>query len=744
MNQHIPTMPQTGGHIPTMPQGGHIPTMPQGGHIPTMPQGGHIPTMPQGGAAAAAVSGRRGLLRGEHLFFGNNGNSYTILGDMPVSLDSGESQIYRCRDLMGDDQFVARILTSVTPQSPASQRVARERIISFLNWKRDYPNSHILPLLDHGTMDIDHKNYYVEVYPYCPEGDLGRRSGQISYQELTEEIIPGINEALNEFHSANLVHRDLKPDNLYRYNGRVVIGDFGITCELGGDGFATDEKKTGTLGYFAPELMSQAAVKKSDYYSFGQTIWTLYSGEMMYQNILRTYAQFGVAKQREVINQAMLTNKLFGFEKLTAEDEFLEVLVRGLLMYDINTRFDYEKVNRWLSGDKSVAREVPTYGNASIFTQPFRWNQATCWDRSEMHQLLSENWDSGKQLLYDGTIHDFFSHFDYTLANQIDQIGKAHSKSGREADYDVGYCQMLMLLCDGKELSWQGNHFVSFGAVSAFIRENPGSASTLTPLLASLIPAEWYRDYLAALPDDPFHRSIALVQEFSVSDAALGVALAGMVFTDDPDNIRFRDCRNMDELISLMVSQKETMLMGGNELAADPGFAAFLMVMGYEENARFLLKTCNSGGNSQNTELLYTLFEQVAESAEVKEKLRTHYAHFGPRGYLRWWRENLNLYTFTTEEAKTLRSEIEDIPFDEQAPLAQQREDFEDLKLLSLRFRELFTDNVFLTELGFCPAEPAITSGDAGAFWHYSVFEHEVPLAYSRYANIFEGGEQHG
>ena len=299
----IPTMPQDEGRIPTRPQAEErIPTMPQNEErIATVPQmDGRVATLPQDDRTAtvpqyATSENIRGSLLLDHdcEFIGNYGLRYLLKSRQVVSADSGESQIYECTIEGDTNRYVARILKAITPDSPSEKLMQRSKVIRFLQGISNNPNAHVLPLLDHGTVSINEKSYFVEIYPYCEGGDLGQKKGSISYQMLCEEVVPALNEALNIFHQAGFVHRDIKPDNLYYYKGKVVLGDFGITCELGENNFAIDRTMTGTLGYYAPELMLRAAVKASDYYSFGQTLWTLYSGEMMYQNIFRRFRSEG-------------------------------------------------------------------------------------------------------------------------------------------------------------------------------------------------------------------------------------------------------------------------------------------------------------------------------------------------------------------------------------------------------------------------------------------------------------------
>ena len=39
-------------------------------------------------------------------------------------------------------------------------------------------------------------------------------------------------EAFKELNKNNIMHRDLKPDNIFFSDGKVKLGDFGFACQL--------------------------------------------------------------------------------------------------------------------------------------------------------------------------------------------------------------------------------------------------------------------------------------------------------------------------------------------------------------------------------------------------------------------------------------------------------------------------------------------------------------------------------
>lgn len=749
----IPTMPQADERIPTMPQGEErIPTMPQNdGRVPTVPQAeGRTATVPQGGFAPGAASGGK-IITSDCTFVGVRGGRFTLYASQVISADSGESQIYGCTMENAPENYVARVLKSVTPASPFDKLIQREKVLEFLLRYSNRPDSHILPLVDHGKVQQGGNEYFVEIYPFCSGGDLGQRRGAIPYETLCKEIVPAINEALHTFHSAGFVHRDVKPDNLYYYNGQVVLGDFGITCDLVNNNFATDRTKTGTLGYYAPELMSQAAVRASDYYSFGQTLWTLYSGEMMYQNILRRYRSEGIEAQRNQINFAMMQDTYYGLDEIRQEEHFFEILIRGLLQYDVGSRFDYDKVNRWLAEDYSLAHEITKYHDMDTYPVPFKQDGQPLWNNAQLFGALRNDWENAKELLYSGELRSFFQHFNPQLSNEIDQIAKKYAKPSknrqldRDTMYDIGVAQLFLLLNKGQCLVWGDvvyNRLSDLGqlpvAATDILRRYKASEEGF---LRSGLVVDWYRMCRAARKEktDEYVLSALMAAQDYVTDTAwdqrniateLSRAMVQQVFLAMEGKSQFQGCSTLEELI-LALCAKETGVYGYLQynLLGNPHFYGFLVAQGYREFADSLLRGQHS--DSQLVELLLCFFEQEALTADTRQQVVAFYKNHGPEAYLLWLQNHLELYDFNGEAANALRQQIQALAVEGET-VSQVKACYADLLALATQLRTLFVDNIYMAKLGLTAGKEkdGITSTHLIAYWHKQLYGRDVPIGF--------------
>ena len=96
--------------------------------------------------------------------------------------------------------------------------------------------------------------------------------------EQAIEFVRQACEALQYVHEQQIVHRDVKPQNLILGGDGIVLVDFGIATEI-------DEDAPGTVGigtpkFMAPEVFAGGVVSpRSDVFGLAATLWTLLVGK---------------------------------------------------------------------------------------------------------------------------------------------------------------------------------------------------------------------------------------------------------------------------------------------------------------------------------------------------------------------------------------------------------------------------------------------------------------------------------
>ena len=93
-----------------------------------------------------------------------------------------------------------------------------------------------------------------------------------------------ITRALEHCHKNGVVHRDIKPGNIYRTEeGVFKLGDFGISAK------ESNANNYGTPSYMAPEYTEEDSDERVDIYSLGIVMYTLLNnGKLPFENRRRT------------------------------------------------------------------------------------------------------------------------------------------------------------------------------------------------------------------------------------------------------------------------------------------------------------------------------------------------------------------------------------------------------------------------------------------------------------------------
>jgi serine/threonine protein kinase, bacterial len=113
--------------------------------------------------------------------------------------------------------------------------------------------------------------------------ELHHKGGNFSESEV-EELLIDILPVLDYIHSQQIIHRDIKPDNIIirKSDGKPVLIDFGIIKEKVTTQIRSNKKSSiilGTPGYMPSEQAAGRPVYSSDLYSLGLTAVFMLTGQ---------------------------------------------------------------------------------------------------------------------------------------------------------------------------------------------------------------------------------------------------------------------------------------------------------------------------------------------------------------------------------------------------------------------------------------------------------------------------------
>jgi len=102
--------------------------------------------------------------------------------------------------------------------------------------------------------------------------------------EIALDISVQISRALECAHRNNIIHRDIKPDNIMITEDNIVkVTDFGIAKVADAETITNSNKITGSVHYFSPEQAKGSFVDcRTDIYSLGIVMYEMLTGQVPY------------------------------------------------------------------------------------------------------------------------------------------------------------------------------------------------------------------------------------------------------------------------------------------------------------------------------------------------------------------------------------------------------------------------------------------------------------------------------
>jgi serine/threonine protein kinase len=201
------------------------------------------------------------------------GGRYAIRGFVG---EGGMARVYLAEDTEAGGQVALKILR----REQAGNRLSRERFLREIDVAKSLHHPGVGRIFDAGERSDRCPFLVLEFLSGESMGDVLERERGFA-EPYALEWVKEAACALDAAHRAGVVHRDVKPDNLFlTVDGRLKVVDFGFAKLKEGAVTATG-MTVGTVPYMAPEqILADPVDGRTDVYGLGVTMFHMLAGSL--------------------------------------------------------------------------------------------------------------------------------------------------------------------------------------------------------------------------------------------------------------------------------------------------------------------------------------------------------------------------------------------------------------------------------------------------------------------------------
>ncbi|MHC1738238.1 MAG: protein kinase [Ignavibacteriaceae bacterium] len=349
-----------------------------------------------------------------------------------ISLNTGEASIYLIEDEK-KEKFVLKLYKhGMKPKEDLLKKL------------RSFTHEDIIKVYDYGYFS----ERFFELMDFAAGGSVEDYM-PIKDVKRIKQIVKETTNALKYCHKNGIIHRDIKPGNLFYKNADgtdIIIGDFGISSLLDDDLTMQLTGQARTPYFAAPELYQSIKEKvivarEVDYYALGIALMFIWLGDNPFKGI-NEFALMGIKTEGRIPIPDDLPPEL-------------NKLIRGLTIVKKDKRWGADEVERWLRGEdvELIEQIIDTDYKPFLFDTEKNLIAKT---PKDLAQLLIKYPSTGEKYLYRGKISKWLEDSkNQKLAVEIDDVTESIFKSDTTSGlYLAAYIldsDMPYTAVDGKE-----------------------------------------------------------------------------------------------------------------------------------------------------------------------------------------------------------------------------------------------------------------------------------------------------